>query len=277
MLLSHRRVDGNHRCYAFDTRHNIRTCTIPQDYYEVKEVDRKLSYFLVKHDSIVCDVGGASGVDAFPLAMRGSFCIALDINRNAVRVGKLSSKKSPTLKSKIEFVIASATNLPFRDCSLDLVTCFSVLDHLPTKDNVCLSVDEFSRVIKDFGYVVITVPNRLFIIGTISMRLKRFLDIGALFEERFTPKEMRKIIVLSGLTPIAFDAKYPTKIGVCVLEYNLPKIVSKIPKHLIIAVFALAEGLFRRIEIRTWLQLLGARFGYLSQKIPEGYREKSPS
>jgi ubiquinone/menaquinone biosynthesis C-methylase UbiE len=228
-----------------DTRHNIRTCNIPQDYYEAKEVDRKLSYFLVKRGSIVCDVGGASGVDAFPLAMLGSFCIVLDINRNAVRMGKLSSKKT-ALKSKIDFVIGSATNLPFRDCSLDLVICFSVLDHLPTKDNVCLSVHEFSRVIKDFGYVVITVPNRLFLIGTISMRLKRFLDIGALFEERFTPKEMRKIIVQSGLTPIAFDSKYPTKIGVTFLKYNLPRIVSKNSKASNLSCFCISRRLISK-------------------------------
>jgi hypothetical protein len=57
MLLSRRYVSGDHR-YTLDTRHNIRAYNIPQDYYEAKEVDRKLSYFLVKSDSIVCDVGG---------------------------------------------------------------------------------------------------------------------------------------------------------------------------------------------------------------------------
>jgi ubiquinone/menaquinone biosynthesis C-methylase UbiE len=211
---------------------------------------------------------GASGVDAFPLAMLGSFCIVLDINRSAVRIGKTFSKKVG-LKSKIDFIIGSATALPFRDVSIDLVTCFSVLDHLLTKGDVRMSVHEFSRVIKDFGYVAITVPNKLFLIGTISMRLKRLLETDALFEERFTPREMREIMVQSGLTPIGFDSKYPTKIGVTFMKYNLPKIVSKFPKRLILSVFAVAESLFQRIERITWLRLFGARFGYLCLKNPE--------
>jgi hypothetical protein len=78
--------------HTFDSYPNIRVCEIPPDYYEAKEVDRKISYFLVRSDSIVCDVGGASGVDAFPLAMLGSFCISLDINRDAARIGKLTKK-----------------------------------------------------------------------------------------------------------------------------------------------------------------------------------------
>jgi ubiquinone/menaquinone biosynthesis C-methylase UbiE len=263
MLLSSKYIWANYR-HTFNSSLNIRVNEIPPDYYEAKEVDRKLSYFLVRSDSIVCDVGGASGVDAFPIAMLGSFCISLDINRDAAKIGKLSLKKS--LKSKIDFVVASATNLPFKDCSLDLVTCFSVLDHLPTKDDVRLSIHEFSRVIKDFGFVAITVPNRLFLIGNLSMRLKRLLETDALFERRFTPKEMREIIIQSGLTPIAFGSKYPTRIGATFMKYNLPKIVSKFPRCLISSVFTITESLFQRIEKITWLRLFGARFGYLSQK-----------
>lgn len=255
---------------------SVRTYIAPEDLYEVKEVDRKLSYFLVEPSSIICDVGGESGIDAFPLAMRASLCVCLDTNRNAVRLGKLLSKRSIVLKAKVEFVIASATNLPFRNGSLDLVTCFSVLDHLPTKDDVCLALNEFSRAVKDFGYVAITFPNKLFVIGTISMKMKSLLDADAFFEQRFTPWEMRKIVILSGLTPIAFHSKYPTKIGATVLKHNLPSIVSKIPKSLTIPVFVIAESLFRRVERRSRLRLYGARFGYLSQKIPKGScKEKS--
>lgn len=238
---------------------------VVEDLHEVKEVDRKLSYFLVTPSSIICDVGGASGVDAFPLAMLGFLCVSLDINKNAAKLGKILSKRR-SLNNKLEFVIASATNLPFRSCSLDLITCFSVLDHLPNKDDVCLAVREFARVVKDSGYVAITVPNRLFFIGTISMKLKQLLDSDASFEQRFTPQELRKIIIMSGLTPLSFHSKYPTKIGATVLERNLPRIVGKVPQSIIKSVFLMAESMFRKLEKRPWLRLSGARFGYLSQK-----------
>jgi SAM-dependent methyltransferase len=238
---------------------------VQEDLYEVKEVDRRLSYSFASPSSIICDVGGETGVDAFPLAMLGALCICLDINKTQVRFGKILSKRNG-IDTKLEFIVASATNMPFRDFTFDLVTCFSVLDHLPKKDHVCLAVSEFSRVVKNLGYVAITVPNKLFIIGTIIMRMKQLLDSDAFFEQRFTPQEMERIIVLSGLTPLALDSKYPTKVGVHILEHNFPRIVSEIPQSIYKPVFLVAERMFRKLEKRTWLRLFGARFGYLSQK-----------
>jgi ubiquinone/menaquinone biosynthesis C-methylase UbiE len=238
-----------------------------EDLVEVKEVDRKLSYSVVSPSSIICDVGGGTGVDAFPLAMLGALCICLDINKEKAKSGKVLSKLFG-ISSKLDFIVASATNMPFQNSALDLVTCFSVLDHLPNKNYVRLAVREFSRVIKPKGYVTITFPNTLFMIGTLSMSMKQLLDPDAFFEQRFTPQEMEKIIISSGLTPLASDSKYPTKLGAAVLQHNLPKIVSKIPLHMYKPVFLFSEKIFVKLEKRPWLKLFGARFGILSQKGP---------
>jgi ubiquinone/menaquinone biosynthesis C-methylase UbiE len=236
-----------------------------EDLVEVKEVDRKLSYSVVSSSSIVCDVGGGSGVDAFPIAMLSELCVCLDINKQKAKTGKVLSQRIG-IGSKIDFIVASATNLPFRNSALDLVTCFSVLDHLPNKNYVRLAICEFSRVVKTQGNVTITFPNTLFIIGTLSMRMKQLLDPDAFWEQRFTPLEMRKIIISSGLTPLASDSKYPTRIGYAVLQHNLPKIVRKIPIFIYKPVFLLSERIFVKLEKRTWLKLFGARFGFLSKK-----------
>ncbi|MGA2767342.1 MAG: class I SAM-dependent methyltransferase [Candidatus Bathyarchaeia archaeon] len=241
-----------------------------EDYYEVKEVDRRLSYFLVTSSSITCDVGGSIGIDALPLARLGSLCICVDINKGHVKAGKTLSKKK-VFMNKLEFVVASATHLPFKDSSLDLVTCFSVLDHLPSKEDACLAVNEFSRVVRDFKYVVVTVPNRLFLIGTVFMRLKQLLDSDAYFEQRFTPQEMQKMMVMSGLTPLALDSKYPTSARGVLKESNLPRIMSKIPPKIFDPVLLIAESVSRKLEKRIWLRLFGARFGYLSQKRVDNY------
>ena len=238
-----------------------------EDYYEVKEVDRRLSYFLVTSSSITCDVGGSTGIDALPLAKLGSLCICVDINRGSIKVGKTLSKKK-VFMNKLEFIVASTTHLPFKDSSLDLITCFSVLDHLPSKEDAFLAVNEFSRVIRDFKYVVVTVPNRLFLIGTVLMGLKQLLDSDAYFEQRFTPQEMKKMMVMSGLTPLALDSKYPTKV---LKESNLPRIMSRIPPRIFDPVLLIAESVSRKLEKRIWLRLFGARFGYLSQKRVDNY------
>jgi hypothetical protein len=96
------------------------------------------------------------------------------------------------------------------------------------------------------------------------MKAKQLLETGALFERRFTPREMRKMMILSGLTPIAFHSKYPTKMG-AYLKNNLPRIVNKIPQSLIEPFFATAGSLFQMTERILWLRFCGARFGYLCQ------------
>src|SRR3990172_3462751 len=77
-----------------------------EDFNEIKEVDRKLSYSVVNPSSIICDVGAATGIEAFPMAIRGTLCVCLDINKASLKRGKILSKKRG-IDTKIEFVVAS--------------------------------------------------------------------------------------------------------------------------------------------------------------------------
>lgn len=232
-------------------------------YYDIKEIDRRLSYFLVGSSSMVCDVGGARGMDALSLAKLGAYVIDLDIDRKILYIAKKYARKHK-LDSKLCFVRASATNLPFRNGALDLVTCFSVLDHLPDRRSANEAVHEFSRVVRRFGYVAITVPNKHFLIGTVSMRVKYLIDSDAFFEQRFTPNELQAILTSSGLSPIIFDSKYPTSVGPELFETNLPMAFKKIP--MIMKLLSLGAKLFSQISKISFLKLFGARVGYLSQK-----------
>lgn len=167
---------------------------------------------------------------------------------------------------KIDFVRASATNIPFKNSIFDMVTSFSVIDHLPTKKNAFQAIKESYRITKPHGYVILTFPNKLFFIGTILMKIKQMVQPETFFEQRFTPKEVCKVFESYGLSVLRYDSKYPTEIGNAVLEYNLPKIFQKIPKNLLKPSLLLTEKFFRFIEISFPLKLLGARFGCLGQK-----------
>jgi len=236
-----------------------------RDYYEIKQVDRMLSYSAIKSSYAFCDVGGGAGIDALPLSFVASFGICLDIDRVALKKGKKNSR-TIMISHKIDFVRASATNLPFQNSAFDVVTSFSVIDHLLTKKNAFQAIEEFSRITKPHGYVILTFPNRLFFIGTILMKIKQMAQPETFFEQRFTPKEVCKVLESYGLTVLRYDSKYPTEIGNAVLEYNLPKIFQKIPKNLLKPALLLTEKFFRFIEISFPLKLLGARFGCLGQK-----------
>lgn len=49
-----------------------------------------------------------------------------------------------------------ALELPFADATFDLVTCFQVIEHLPS---VQTAIDEALRVLRRPGYLVVGVPN----------------------------------------------------------------------------------------------------------------------
>lgn len=57
-----------------------------------------------------------------------------------------------------EFVGASATKLPFKNSSLDLVTSISVVEHLK-KTEVVKFLAESRRVLKSGGYIFLVTPN----------------------------------------------------------------------------------------------------------------------
>lgn len=230
-------------------------------YYDIKEVDRKLSYFLVRQSSLVCDVGGCLGYDVLEFVKQGAFVIDVDINKSVLKYAKKQAQKFKK-NAGLNLINASATKLPFRNETLDLVTCFSVLDHLPDKDSVYQAICEFSRVVRESGHVAVTVPNKLFLMGTVSMKLKNLTQPDAFFEQRFTPKELKRILTLSGLTPIMFESKYPTSIGRGILEEHFPRVIKKLPKIMVL----LFIGAKLLGCTSNSLRLFGARMGYLCKK-----------
>lgn len=63
--------------------------------------------------------------------------------------------KSPSLGEDIKFVLCSATNLPFRTGSFDLVFSSEVLEHIEDRAG---AIREMRRVLRGDGYLVSIVP-----------------------------------------------------------------------------------------------------------------------
>jgi ubiquinone/menaquinone biosynthesis C-methylase UbiE len=233
-------------------------------YYDVKRVDRRFAYSVIEPTFVVCDVGGSIGRETTELAKRCAFIIDLDIDKGCLKEAKRVSKEYG-LTSKIDCVRASATHLPFNHEVFCLVTCFSVLDHLPDKSAASKAICEFSRVTRKLGFVAVTVPNKHFLVGTISMKIKQGIEPDFKhYEQRFTPTELLRSLASCGLKTIAYDSKYPTSIGSEILNTNLPKFLKKIP--CIMNLLSLGARVFFTVEKHQSFRLFGARMGYLSQK-----------
>lgn len=231
--------------------------------YEIKEVDRRLSYPLVQRSSIVCDVGGAQGVDSFAFAEKGAFVIDVDINGYALKLGNKYAHELG-LDSNLSFIKASATALPFRNEVFDLVTCFSTLDHLPNKRSAYSAINEFSRVARSQRHVAITVPNSLFFIGTVSMRVKDLTEPDAFFEQRFSPKELFYVMSKCRLMPIIIDSEFPKTAAPAILIFHFPKLFRKMPGMM--ALLFIGTRILNKVSKVNISKLFGARIGYLSVK-----------
>lgn len=91
--------------------------------------------------------GNSANLEFFMNMMRCEFAVGIDVSRD------LSKRKGAML------LRADAQNLPFRDGSFDLITLFSLIEHVPRPD-VCLS--ESIRTLRSDGQLFFQLPNRYF-------------------------------------------------------------------------------------------------------------------
>jgi ubiquinone/menaquinone biosynthesis C-methylase UbiE len=241
--------------------------TLDFDYYEIKNIDRKLSEKYAKPNTLFCDVGGAGGTDAFNFLLKGAEGVCVDISSHALRTGCERAKKN-RLENRIGFVKASATDLPFPISTFDLTTSFSVIDHIPPKRAAYHAIGEFARITKYSGYVSVTVPNKLFLLGTVVMRARMLLQPNdGFFEQRFTPKELARCCTKIGLQIIEYDSKYPTVVGNTIMNWYLPRIVLRIPLRILYLLSKLGTAIFNVMEKNLKLRLLGARYGFTAIRL----------
>ena len=59
--------------------------------------------------------------------------------------------------SNVSFYQGNAQALPFKDTTFDLITMFSVIEHIPEQH---LAIQEASRVLKPGGELILQVPNK---------------------------------------------------------------------------------------------------------------------
>jgi ubiquinone/menaquinone biosynthesis C-methylase UbiE len=118
----------------------------------------------------------------------------LDITPKMVEIAKIKFKNNP----QIEITLGSAINMPYKNNSIDYVTCASSFHHHP---NPTLSITEMVRVLKPGGKLIILDGC---VDGTIRKLLSQlenyYHNEGKTF--RLTQKEMYYLFNNAGLTQI---------------------------------------------------------------------------
>jgi len=100
----------------------------------------------------VLDLGCGAGYGTAELAARARFAIGIDLAPEAI-----AHARTAYPRANVSFVPASATALPFRDSTFELVTAFEVIEHL-TDWRTLLS--EARRLLHADGVFLVSTPNK---------------------------------------------------------------------------------------------------------------------
>ena len=150
-------------------------------YFEETNQDKVSRYFVTRKymflkkylkgkTGIALDIGCAGGLYSRLLNDLGFETYGVDTNEKFLDIAKRNSK--------VNYILADAKNLPFRDNNFDVIIMLATLEHITEREN---TLKEINRVLKQNGILILTVPNTwsyyyIRSLGTFAIR--RLLKIG---------------------------------------------------------------------------------------------------
>jgi len=138
----------NHPCYSHEKR------SIMASSEKAKRIAKILSRFGDLGTSQILDVGCGVGGVTIDLKKNCRKIIGLDPNRKAVSAATMRASEK---RSDAIFIVGSASNLPFKEASFDIVVYNHVIEHVFNPER---SVSEISRVLKIEGLLYVATQNK---------------------------------------------------------------------------------------------------------------------
>jgi len=125
--------------------------------FKVFELSKKYK----RSNSIVLDYGSQNGFLLVALCSYFKHVIGIDIDAYVMSIAKKKLKEEGFSNYKLYRIKPSNKSLLFlKDKSIDLITCTDVLEHVKDLSVVvCL----FKRVLKENGYLIVTLPTENFL------------------------------------------------------------------------------------------------------------------
>ncbi len=121
-----------------------------------KSYIKKIKNFLLNKQSenkILLDIGVGGGYITIEMAKMGLKIISLDMSN--VVLDNIKKYKSDLKLKNITTINSNAEEIPLKDESVDYIVANAVLEHLP---NEAKAINEWKRVLKPKGRIMITVP-----------------------------------------------------------------------------------------------------------------------
>ena len=111
--------------------------------------ERLLSFIEIKQNQDFLEIGCGSGPVSKHISKKYEVkVVGTDVDKDQIKLAKENSKNL----RNITFLVADATNLPFKDKSFDIVISINVLHHIY---NWMDALKEINRVLKNGGYLIL--------------------------------------------------------------------------------------------------------------------------
>ena len=152
--------------------------------WEYPYVLHHLKKYKEDRKEIIVDIG--CGVTFFPfcIAREGFDVIGVDIDP-IVELDLLKAATIvPSLPASISFRSTDGETLPFAESEVDKIYCISVLEHIPDPSK---TIDEFARVLKKGGILILTIDIDLE--GNFDIGPQKFLSLRDVLQKYFEWRE----------------------------------------------------------------------------------------
>ena len=126
-----------------------------------KQILRHISF----EGKSVLDVGCGNGLYILAIDKLAKKSVGVDINQEAL---KEAIRNKSELNGDTVFIEAAAENLPLPDLTFDVALLVEMLEHVQSEER---ALEEANRVLKNGGYLVLYVPNKLYLFDEHGIRI----------------------------------------------------------------------------------------------------------
>lgn len=142
--------------------------------------------------SRILEAGCGVGQWVFQLSSLGFEAHGIDISGVAIQKSKEAAKRHE--KPDDVFVVGDLRDMPYPDGMFDLIVSWGVIEHFA---DPLIALQEFYRVLKDGGRVLVTTPNLYCFHGLIGrhvLNLTKSRKLGYVgYEDQYTPKKLVRL------------------------------------------------------------------------------------
>lgn len=127
--------------------------------YPNLDLVRLEGWYLKKQPGKVLDFACGTGVNMIHMLECGYNAVGVDAAEESIKLvqKKLDSRPEFSSRASVQHLSQEDKKLPFADAEFDYVICMSVLSLLESKERISAVVDEFFRILKPNGKMIVDI------------------------------------------------------------------------------------------------------------------------